>query len=252
MQGRTAQRVCLCLGVAAGLSLSPTAATGSFSSLGPCEETTTLATEPPVPPRELRCHHDGTFEDAFCFQLGGVSPPHYGAFAEGFAGRREDYLIEDIVLWVTQVGYHGDEPLDLYIWEGGVLGPPGLVCYHASDRTLQNVPMWPLVAENHLNVAVPLPEGSFSVGFWADFSQMCCTWFIAADRSGEPGSPWVNVAPGTGFPSGWRHPEILWSPPVRSLGLGVTVVPFGTSVPEPAPREALQASTWGQIKRLYR
>jgi hypothetical protein len=228
----------------------------SSGSLGWSRESVTLADEEPQPPRELRYDHDGTFEDAFCFQLGGVAPPYYGAFAEAFAGRREDYLIHDIVLWVTQVGDWGGEPLDLYVWEGGMSGPPGLVLYHGSGRTLASVPMWPLVAENRLRLASPLPDGDFAVGYWADFAGEACTWYVAADRTGEPGHPWVNVAPGIGFPTGWHHPEVLWPPPVRSLGIGVVVVPFGTGVAERDPEGDLRGepviSTWGQIKELNR
>ncbi len=242
--------ICLCL--AAGVGLGTATLAAGYRSLGPGPAPVALEAEEPQPPRELRFHHDGTFEDAFCFQLAGVAPPHYGAFAEGFTSGRQDYLISEIALWVTQVGYYGSEPLDLYIWHGGVAGPPGLVLYLSAGRQLQNVPMWPLVAENRLSVSALLPPGDFSVGFWANFSQICCTWFIASDRSGNPGQPWVNVAPGVGFPSGWRHPEILWSPPVRSLGLGATVIPYNLGVPEAPPGEAPVASTWGRIKDLYR
>jgi hypothetical protein len=223
-----------------------------FRSLGWSDETVTVGAEALQPSRELQYHHDGTFEDAFCFQFGGVAPPYCGAFAEAYANRSEIHVIDDVVLWVTQVGAWGGQPFDLYVWEGGVSGPPGLVLHHASGRTLDNVPMWPMVAENHLHLGLRQPQGDFAVGYWADFSQSACTWYVAADRTGDAGNPWVDIAPGLGYPTGWQSPELLWPPPVRSLGIGMTVILVDTGVAEPDPEGTVLLSTWRKIKALYR
>ncbi len=199
--------------------------------------------------RDVLQHHDGSFEDAFCFQMSGVVPPFYGAFAEAFPARSEMTFIDEALLWVTQVGAWSGQPLDLYLWDGGVSGPPGEVRHHLTGLGLETVPQWPEVAENGLMMAVPLPEGDFSIGYWADFSTSACGWYVAADRDGPGGYPWVNIAPGIGFPTGWNHPEVLWPPPVAALGIGASLVVKDLSVEESDP--AAHPPTWGRIKALY-
>jgi len=218
----------------------PTVSLGSdFCVLGPRDDTITISSAEDDCPGTLFVDHDGTFESAFCWTYGGVQPPYYGAFAEGFSlgsGR-----VECASFWVTQTGGWEEDPLDLYIWEGGVSGPPGIVLYLDANMVLQQVPGWPTLGQNDFEVAFDI-EGEFSIGYWADFHGGPCAWFLGADESNpEEGHPWTNIAPGVGYPTGWQHPYVVWGQ-MQAWGIGTYFTEGGT----PAG-----SSTWGALKALF-
>jgi hypothetical protein len=114
-------------------------------------------------PGELYVNHDGTFENGYAWGYGGVCPPDWGSWAEGYdlgAG-----TVACGVYWVTQIGYYFGQGIDCYIWEGGVNGPPGTVLLMLTGIVLENVPFWPLVGENTVAMDIEVP-GEFSVGYW--------------------------------------------------------------------------------------
>lgn len=203
-------------------------------------------------------HHDGSFEDAFCFQFGGVVPGTTdGAMAEGFfgLGDRDSVLrIDNIILYVTQDGSYTGQLLDLYIWEGGTGSAPGAVIWQSSGCLLTSVPLWPAVGENRLACGIDMPINDFAIGYWADFSTALCGWYLAADRTGISGHPWACVAEGLGYPAGWQDAEVVWGPPIGALGIGASLGFFSGVVEEDPdePEEAEELSTWGLIKGLYR
>ncbi len=189
----------------------------------------------------LFANHDDSFENAYCWQQEGVAPPYFGAFGEAFdLGQGE---IECVAIWATTGSSHLSEPMTLYVWRGGIGSPPGEVLYMRSEQVLTNIPFWPSVGQNNLEVG----EGwcvneTFTVGYWADFSLSECWWYVASDESGVGGYPWTNIAPGIGYPTGWQDPSVVWES-CRSLGIGVF---FDAGGPSPA-----QSPTWGRIKVLF-
>jgi hypothetical protein len=187
-------------------------------------------------------NHDGSFENGFCWQYGGVVPgTTYGAFGEGFDMPFYSCLIQCIDLWVTQVGNYSGHPLDLYLWEGGVSSPPGAVLGVVTGATLTNVPYWPSVGQNPIqfNGGAPSP---FTIGYWADFSAQVCQWYIGCDEDGFGGFPWTNIAPGIGYPTGWQHPATVWGV-CQSLGIGIHA--------SEGPFSPVEDVTWGAIKELF-
>ncbi|MCC7143229.1 MAG: hypothetical protein IT349_14110 [Candidatus Eisenbacteria bacterium] len=61
---------------------------------------------------ELLLHTDGTFENGYTWQYGGVGAPYFGAFAECFEG---SYLICNAVLELTGTGFGESTYTDLHI-----------------------------------------------------------------------------------------------------------------------------------------
>ena len=58
----------------------------------------------------LAYNHNNTFEGGYGWYYGGVYPPYYGSFAEGYL--LDAASIECIVLWLTDVGYYYGGPCD--------------------------------------------------------------------------------------------------------------------------------------------
>ena len=207
-----------------------------FSSTGPGSATI-------VPAGSDDCYgvythnHDGTFENGYCWQYGAIAPPYCGAFGEGFASPGNQLAC--VSIYLTGVGFYG-EPLDIYVWDGGVSSPPGEVLTMFPDQLPYNIPFWPSVGENLFEVYGYAPPSGVTVGYWADFSAGPC-FFVAADENGYGGHPWTNMAPGIGYPTGWHHPNLVW-PECRSLGFGIYSLNFSP----------VESSTWGMIKELYR
>lgn len=243
----------LCSGLILTLPLAARAGS-PFEHLGPHADVCVAALDQGTRP-ESHYNHDGSFEDAFCCRLQACVPPYGGAFAEAFTPPPTATHLYEILLWVTETGSWTPHPIDIYVWEGGLTAGPGNVLEVATGLALTNVPTWPTIGENSLVMNMPVPTGPFSVGYWADFSQSFCAWFIAGDRDGSGGQPWVNIPAGLGYPSGWQHPVVIWQTPLNALGIGVSYLdlsggvveePYGEMPPEDAPW------TWGRIKALFR
>ncbi len=57
----------------------------NFSSTGYSDQTTITGPGPDACAYgDLIYNHDGSFENGYCWQYGGVVPPSYGAFGEGY------------------------------------------------------------------------------------------------------------------------------------------------------------------------
>ncbi len=221
------------------LAIAAGANAADFGSTGYSKETAIVGSGSDECTETLYYNHDGTFENGYCWQMGGVIPgTTYGAFGEGFdlgAGN-----VECAAIWTTQTGNWFGQPLDVYIWDGGVSGMPGDVLNVVSGAQLTNVPFWPTIGQSDIEVGYNV-SGEFTVGYWADFSTDVCGWYIGSDEDGFGGFPWTNVAPGIGFPTGWQSPAVVWGV-CQSLGFGVYFGEGGTPV---------EAATWGQIKDLF-
>ncbi len=198
---------------------------------------------PPVPDSEcgdtLCVNHDGSFENGHAWAFGGIVPPYYGAFGEGFdLGPGE---VACGAFWFTQVGLYFGSPIDVYLWEGGVTGPPGAVLWVDAGVPIPGpIGMWPAISQHDIEIGSPI-TGPFTVGFWADFSAGVNQFLVAADENGPGGHPWTCIASGIGYPTGWQHPSVVWGQ-TQSWGLGV----YLAGAPTPA-----EPHTWGLIKALY-
>ncbi len=170
-------------------------------------------------PETFVYHHDGSFENGVCWSYAGSVPPYYGAFGEAFD--LGPARIHGAAFWATHTGdFHG-QPTDVYIWEGGITGQPGAVLCLVPGVVYDNVPIWPSVGQNDVDIECTT-SGAFTVGCWADFSAIACPWYLAADEDGFDGYPWTCIAPGIGYPTGWQDPSLVWGP-IQSLGIGVYV-----------------------------
>ncbi len=184
-------------------------------------------------------NHDGSFENGYTWQYGGCQSPYYGAFGEGYdlgAGTAACGAY-----WVTTIpGFCDGYPADCYVWEGGLDSTPGQVLAVVTGVLFTNMAVWPTVGQNDvdLNVAV---AGSFTIGYWGVWPGANWCFFCAADENGPGGHPWTCIAPGTGYPSGWQDPAIVW-PNAKSMGCGVY---FEQATPA-------ESATWGAMKALFR
>jgi len=184
----------------------------------------------------LLLNYDGTAENGFCWQYGGIVPPYYGAFAECYGGATNVCGIE---LGLTGIGYPCG-PCDLYVWDdaGGI---PGNVLTVTSNNNPCPVATWPSISTHDFAIGAAVNGAPFWVGYWLDASAAVCGYFVGADLDGFGGCPFTNVAPGIGYPTGWQNASTIWGA-TQALAIGAWV--DGTVVP-------VQESTWGQIKHLY-
>jgi len=185
---------------------------------------------------QLCLNYDGSAENGYCWQYGGIVPPYYGAFAECCSF---DGCVCGVEYELTGVGYPCG-PLDAYIWAdaGGI---PGNVLGMTAGLNPCPVATWPSISTSDFAITPVAVTGAFWVGYWADFSAAPCGYFVAADLNGFGGCPYTNIAPGIGYPTGWNNASVVWGA-TQALGIGAwtttNIVP-------------VQQSTWGQIKNLY-
>ena len=181
----------------------------------------------------LNLNYDGSGENGYCWQYGGCVPPQYGAFAEcySFVGP-----ICGVELLLSSIG-NPSQPADLFIWAdaGGV---PGTVIATA-NVAISGVPLWPNIAPFDFALAGTV-NGAFWTGYFANFSNQGCGYFIAADLNGFGGCPMTNIAPGIGYPTGWNNVSVVWGA-TQAIGIGAWA---GQSTPA-------KETTWGSIKHLY-
>jgi hypothetical protein len=208
-------------------------------SLGYSDETTIVGPERECSGGTLFYNHDGSFENGYAWQYGGVMDPYYGAFGEGY-----DLGAGTIVcgaFWLSTLPMPWGTWGDCYVWEGGVGSSPGTVLVLIPGVVFWNVPYWPSVGQNDVEMEISV-AGAFTVGCWGPWPGSLCDYFFAADENGPGGHPWTRIAPGQGYPSGWQDPAIVW-PNAKSMGCGV----YFESNPTPAESE-----TWGTIKAMFR
>jgi hypothetical protein len=188
-------------------------------------------------------NHDGTFENGYAWQYGGIAPPYYGAFGEGFVTPfPSSNILTCARLWVTTLpGLFYGQSCDIYIWDGGTTGPPGDVLAMLPGVVLSNVPNWPTVGENAVDWSQMIP-GDFTIGYWGNWPGASCGYYCAVDLDGLGGHPWTYLAPNLGYPSGWQDPSVVWGP-TQSMGLGAECE---QGIPSPA-----ESRTWGAIKALF-
>jgi len=229
--------ILLCLLVFYGATES--AGAGNFSSLGFREDTVVREDGADQCMGARVYNHDQSFENGYAWDNMGTQPPHYGCFGEAFD--LGPVTVECGLFWFTQIGYYDNSPMDVYVWEGGVTGPPGEVLCVVWGITELNIAHWPECSLHEIEIGCCV-SGEFTVGYWPDFYLQNAEWFCCADENGLGGFPWTCIAPGIYPVSGWQHVNVVFSS-CRSMGLGATVVE-GPSTAE--------SESWGAIKSLFR
>jgi hypothetical protein len=103
---------------------------------------------------------------------------------------------------------------------------------------------WPMIARNVFTLPEPVcVEGTWWIGYWADYSGWI-PFFVAADVDGPGGgSPLTKIAPGQGYPTGWQDVAVRWGP-TAALGIGAEV--------DSCPPTPVEGATWGSIKVMFR
>jgi hypothetical protein len=191
----------------------------------------------PCPPAAFLLNADGSYENGYAWQYGGVVPPNYGAFAEGYNGAGNCCGVG--LFLTTLQGYYFGQNCDVYVWDSAGANPNNVL-----SMTPGVVPgaiaFWPAISQHDIDSADAAVNGDFFVGYWGNWPGQLTAWFVAADLDGFGGLPRTNIAPGIGYPTGWQDPSVVWGP-TQSVGIGAYV---GGEVP-------VENTTWGAIKNLY-
>ena len=264
-----------------GLAVSAQAASPTHGSVG-AGRGITLPHERsnPCPGSTFYLNYDGSAENGFCWQYGGIVPPYYGAFAECYHTDQR-LSVCGIELMLTTIPNNPCRPCDLYVWDDNG-GQPGNVLSVTTDANPCPVAFWPEVSTHDFAVNYTQVSGAFWVGYWgSNFGTGSCDYFIAADVDGPGGCPMTNIAPGIGYPTGWQNVSIVWGP-TAALGIGAFAgwgpccgpdqgpccfpdrtcqwvescpgywSPSGTCDPNPCQPVPVKGTSWGQIKALYK
>jgi hypothetical protein len=188
----------------------------------------------------LAFNSDGTYENGYAWQYGGVVAPDYGSFAEMYS--TPGLQACSVVLDLTQVGNQNGYTCDAYAWAdaGGV---PGAVLNVAVGANPGPIAFWPSISRHTvaLNVNGQCADNTWT-GYWGNWPGLFSGWYVAADLDGFGGFPYTNIAPGIGYPTGWNNVSIVWGP-TQAIGCGVELVDCVVPTEE---------RTWGQIKNLYK
>ena len=133
-------------------------------------------------------NHDGSFENGYCWQYGGIVPPYYGAFGEGYD--LGAVFVECSAHWLSQTGAFVGQPADIYLWDGGVTGAPGGVLSMVAGVVFDPIAFWPSCSQHDVEIGYHV-GGEFTVGYWADFSNEARN--RARRRLERPAPPWTNA-----------------------------------------------------------
>jgi hypothetical protein len=228
--------------VSALFALVIAASASDFQVLGPIEEPGEVVSSGLDDcTGTLRYSHDMTFEGALAWTYGGVTPPYYGAFGEGYL-LDGDTVVECIALWLTDITFYAGQTCDCYIWEGGVSEEPGGVLTVMVGFDPGAPAYWPDVSQHNADIPdYTVTSDEITVGYWGNWPGAICGWFCAADYTGPGGHPWTMVHPSQGYGTGWIDPTYVWGP-TMSMGIGFY---YGDPVPAESP-------TWGSIKELFK
>ncbi len=192
----------------------------------------------PCPGSTLWLNADGSYENGYAWAYGGVSAPYYGAFAEGYPTFGLTCGMQ--LMLSTLYGYYDGQTLDAYIWDN-VGDNPANVLSVTTGVSISQPAIWPDISTFDIDVQDVTAFNPF-IGFWGNWPDHLCGWFIAADQNGPGGLPRTNIAPGQGYPTGWNDPSVIWGP-TRALGIGSYVIDYESPI---------ETCTWGSIKKLYR
>jgi hypothetical protein len=184
---------------------------------------------------------DQSYENGYAWSYGGVAPPYYGAFAEGYV--YPSGVACSVILDLTQIGYAAGQTLDAYAWADAA-GYPGAVVNVSTGRNPGPIAFWPNLSRHVFPLAFQGVVSDLTwVGYWGNWPGAHAGWFVGADLDGFGGCPVTNIAPGIGYPTGWNNVSIIWGP-TQAIGCGGEFIPGGPTV--------VRQSSWGEIKALFR
>jgi hypothetical protein len=190
-------------------------------------------------PGTLCLNYDGSAENGYCWQYGGIAPPYYGAFAECCEGGPS---LCGVQLHLTGVGYPC-EPSDVYVWDDAGGMPGNVLCISAGFNPCP-VATWPAISVHDACFDCATGNGIIWGGYWLGGAvDNPCGYFIAADLDGFGGCPMTNIAPGIGYPTGWNNVSTIWGP-TQAIGIGLYCGDCDGGNPT-------EETTWGAIKALY-
>jgi hypothetical protein len=202
--------------------------------------------ENPCPGSNFHLNYDGTAENGYCWQYGGLVPPDYGAFAEGYNNNSSSTYICGVALFLSQIGYYsGGNVVDVYVY-GSDGNNPTSVLGVTTGLNPGAIAYWPAVSQNDIAINQVAVDGDFFIGYWSNWPGAYCQFYVGADLDGFGGLPRTNIAPGIGYPTGWNDPSMIWGP-TMALGIGAYE---GVGIPPPDPVPTREA-TWGSVKHLF-
>jgi hypothetical protein len=185
------------------------------------------------------CTHDNSLEGGVCWQYGGIAPPDYGAWAECYQGNE---WISEVHFYFTQTGYYVGQTMDVYIWQDDGFGLPGDVAAAQFGVSPGPIGMWPEITVVVLDFPYHVPEWHW-IGFWGEWFDQQCGWFLMADEDGFSGCPATKIAPGIGYPTGWQHTSVV---PTFAMIQSLGICKCAMEGPTPTSQ-----TTWGRIKSLH-
>jgi hypothetical protein len=190
--------------------------------------------------RDTLANHDGTIENGYAWSNAGMVEPYFGAWAEGF-DLPGGGTVTSITLILTTTGA-STSTLDLYLFDGGVTGPPANILYDGQDVVVTGIAVWPNVSYHTIEITPTAVPSEFTAGFCGNWFGAGNEFYIGVDEDGPGGHPWTNIHEGTGYPAGWQHPNIV-STFALCQSMGIEVTTGGTTASDP--------STWGNVKALF-
>ena len=235
------KKVAAILAVFALAALPAMASAANQAALGFSRNTTIIQAPTPDSQCNLDQQDDGTFENGYAWQYGGVVAPDYGSWAECYGNA----YVCTINYFLTQIGYYIGQTLDAYVWEDAGGNPGNVICTVGGiDPGAPG--FWPSITEHVVDVNC-CANGSHFVGYWPNWPGEAAGWFTASDEDGfGNGCPRMKVAPGIGYPTGWQHPNIVPTfAGCQDLGIRET------ALADCGGPTATEQTTWGQIKALY-
>lgn len=183
---------------------------------------------------------DGTFENGYCWQYGGIVAPDYGSFAECY----NNIYVCSVEAGFTQVGNFIGQTIDVYVWEdaGGI---PGNVLCQVAGVTISSPAFWPSISMHLIDVNC-CANGAHFVGYWANWPDQPCGFYVGADEDGFGlGCPLTKVPAGSGYGTGWVPVTVAFP---NCLDIALREWYLDVCGGEPTPT---QDATWGSIKNLY-
>ena len=164
---------------------------------------------------DLFLNADGTYENGYSWQYGGIVAPEFGAFAECYPTIG---LVCAAVFDLTQVGNAAGHRMDVFVWEDQA-GLPSVVSCAVTDVDPGAIAFWPSLSRHTVEIPPCNPGPEMWVGYWGAWPNELSGWYVGADLDGLGGCPLTNIAPGIGYPTGWRNVSIVWGP-TQALGIG--------------------------------